>query len=135
MSDRLFVYGTLQPGATHWRLLEPFVSGSPRPASLPGVLYDTGRGYPALRLDSGSGPVVRGWVVELRAPSDAALSAMDEYEGVEYRRVRVTLSDGVDCWTYVWIAGFAGLRRLTEPWPHLRPSAGHDRGPRGTLGA
>jgi gamma-glutamylcyclotransferase (GGCT)/AIG2-like uncharacterized protein YtfP len=134
VTERLFVYGTLQPGASQWRLLEPFVAGTPRPAELPGALYDTGRGYPALELGSGSGSVVRGWVVELREPSDTALSAMDEYEASEYRRARVTLADGVECWTYVWIEGFAGLRRLTEPWPDLRRRSGHGGGGQGTLG-
>ncbi len=112
MSDRLFVYGTLKPGASAWRLLEPFTAGDPVPASLPGVLYDTGRGYPALLL-SGPGEVP-GWLVTLRSPA-AALSAMDDYEGAEYQRVRVTLADGTPCWTYVWIEATVGMRRL-EVW-------------------
>lgn len=91
MSDRLFVYGTLQPGASAWSLLSPFTVGEPRRAVLPGALYDTGRGYPAL-------------------------SAMDSYEGAEYRRVLVRLPDGTACWTYEWIDGFDGLRLLTTPW-------------------
>jgi gamma-glutamylcyclotransferase (GGCT)/AIG2-like uncharacterized protein YtfP len=110
--DRLFVYGTLKPGASAWRLLEPFTVGSPVPAALPGVLYDTGRGYPALLL-SGDG-TVSGWVVTLRSPG-TALSAMDDYEGAEYQRVLVTLADGTACWTYVWIEAAAGMRRL-EVW-------------------
>jgi gamma-glutamylcyclotransferase (GGCT)/AIG2-like uncharacterized protein YtfP len=122
MTDLLFVYGTLQPGASAWSLLSPFAMGEPRPASLPGELYDTGRGYPALRL--GDGPGVSGWVVELRAPSDAALSAMDGYEGPEYRRVRVRLPDGTECWTYEWIDGFDGLRPLVTPWPAVRSGHG-----------
>jgi gamma-glutamylcyclotransferase (GGCT)/AIG2-like uncharacterized protein YtfP len=108
VTDRLFVYGTLQPGASAWHLLEPLAAGTPRPAELPGVLYDTGRGYPALRL--GNGSAVSGWVVELRQPADTVLSIVDSYEGDEYERVMVTLADGVECWTYVWIAGFDGLR-------------------------
>ena len=110
------MYGTLQPGASHWHLLEPWVTGTPRPARLPGVLYDTGRGYPALELRA-DGPGVPGWVVALRSPSDPALAVVDSYEGPEYQRVRVTLPDGVRCWTYVWVEGFDGMRRLEEPWP------------------
>jgi gamma-glutamylcyclotransferase (GGCT)/AIG2-like uncharacterized protein YtfP len=110
--DRLFVYGTLKPGASAWPLLEPYATGS-WPATLPGVLYDTGRGYPALRL--GDGPGVAGWVVELRSPAGAALSAMDSYEGTEYQRVLVTLPDGPACWTYVWVEEIAGMTRL-EVW-------------------
>jgi gamma-glutamylcyclotransferase (GGCT)/AIG2-like uncharacterized protein YtfP len=120
--DRLFVYGTLQPGASAWHLLEPWVTGTPRPAGLPGVLYDTGCGYPALELRA-DGPAVSGWLVRLRAPSGPALAALDSYEGSEYRRVRVRLADGERCWTYVWIMGFAGLRRLGTPWP--AQGAGH----------
>jgi gamma-glutamylcyclotransferase (GGCT)/AIG2-like uncharacterized protein YtfP len=111
---RLFVYGTLQPSARAWRLLEPMVDGRPWPARTAGALYDTGLGYPALRL--GDGPGVSGWVVELRTPS-AALSAMDAYEGPEYRRVRITLPDGTMCWTYVWIGAVDGMRLLTRQWP------------------
>ncbi|HWM07110.1 MAG TPA: gamma-glutamylcyclotransferase family protein, partial [Actinophytocola sp.] len=110
--NRLFVYGTLQPGASHWPMLEPYAAAPPRRASLPGTLYDTGFGYPALRL--GTGPGVSGWVVELIAPA-ALLSIVDEYEGKEYRRVRVALGDEL-AWTYVWIDPFDGMRALTAPW-------------------
>ncbi len=110
---RLFVYGTLQPGASHWRLLEPHATGEPRRAQLPGTLYDTGLGYPALR--QGEGPGVHGWVVELATPAPA-LSIMDEYEGAEYRRVRTGLTDGTQVWTYVWVDPFDGMRVLTTPW-------------------
>jgi gamma-glutamylcyclotransferase (GGCT)/AIG2-like uncharacterized protein YtfP len=112
LTDRLFVYGTLKPGASAWRLLEPFTAGDPVPATLPGVLYDTGRGYPALLLDElGEVP---GWLVTLESPG-AALSAMDDYEGTEYQRILVTLPDGAPCWTYVWIEAIDGMRRL-EVW-------------------
>jgi len=110
---RLFVYGTLQPDASDWWRLEPHATGEPRPAALPGTLFDTGLGYPALRL--GNGPGVSGWVVDLAEPA-AALSTMDDYEGAEYRRVRVSLPGGPLCWTYVWINPTAGLRMLTGPW-------------------
>ena len=116
---RVFVYGTLQPGASDWWRLEPHASGAPRAAALPGTLFDTGLGYPALRL--GEGPGVSGWVIDL-AGSAAALSIVDEYEGVEYRRVRVALPGGELCWTYVWAGSFEGLRMLTAPWATADPS-------------
>jgi gamma-glutamylcyclotransferase (GGCT)/AIG2-like uncharacterized protein YtfP len=119
VTNRLFVYGTLQPGANAWHLLEPWATGTPRPAVVQGVLYDTGCGYPALRLGDDD-PGVPGWVIELRSPSGCALSVMDSYEGSEYRRVLVTLPDGVVCWTYVWVNGFDGMRRLSTPWPARR---------------
>jgi gamma-glutamylcyclotransferase (GGCT)/AIG2-like uncharacterized protein YtfP len=111
---RLFVYGTLAPGASHWPLLEPLTRGRPRRATLPGTLYDTGLGYPALR--PGGTAAVAGWVAELAAPAPA-LSTVDEYEGAEYRRVRVRLSDSTIAWTYAWTGTFDGLPELTVPWP------------------
>lgn len=116
---RVFVYGTLQPGASDWWRLAPHASGEPRAAALPGTLFDTGLGYPALRL--GDGPGVSGYVIDL-ARSTAALSILDEYEGAEYRRVRVALPGGELCWTYVWAGSFEGLRMLTAPWATADPS-------------
>ncbi|HEX2132109.1 MAG TPA: gamma-glutamylcyclotransferase family protein [Actinophytocola sp.] len=109
---RVFVYGTLQPGASHWPMLARY-AGAPRRATLGGTLFDTGLGYPALRL--GAGPGVSGWVVELTAPA-AALSTLDEYEGREYRRTRVVLDDDTVAWTYVWVDPFDGMSALTTPW-------------------
>lgn len=111
--DRLFVYGTLQPGASAWRLLEPLVTGRPRQVTLPGTLLDTGHGYPAML--PGRGPGVPGWLVRLADPG-VALSTMDDYEGAEYRRVRRTAPDRKWCWTYHWGGRSTGLRRLTH-WP------------------
>jgi gamma-glutamylcyclotransferase (GGCT)/AIG2-like uncharacterized protein YtfP len=99
---RLFVYGTLRPDASHWRMLEPHVAGEPRPARLRGRLFDTGFGYPALRL--GDGPGVPGWTVELGRPA-AALSTVDKYEREVYQRVRVALDGGAQAWVYAWVGG------------------------------
>jgi gamma-glutamylcyclotransferase (GGCT)/AIG2-like uncharacterized protein YtfP len=99
---RLFVYGTLRPDASHWSMLEPHVTGEPRRARLRGTLFDTGFGYPGLRL--GAGPWVPGWALELAAPA-AVLSTVDEYEGVRYQRVRVTLDGGTQAWVYAWVGG------------------------------
>lgn len=116
---RVFVYGTLQPDASDWWRLEPYATGNPRAAALPGTLFDTGLGYPALRL--GDGPGVSGWVVDLAEPAKA-LSIVDEYEGGEYSRVRVVLPGGRLCWTYVWTGPITGLRMLTAPWGTADPS-------------
>ncbi|MEU5694880.1 gamma-glutamylcyclotransferase family protein [Actinosynnema sp. NPDC020468] len=115
--DRLFVYGTLQPGLSAWDVVAPFVVDEPTAARLPGLLLDSGRGYPALR--PGTGPGVPGHVLRLESPEDA-LPVLDEYEGDEYRRVRVTLPDGRVCWTYLWTAAVEGLAVLPDGWaePH-----------------
>ncbi|MGW4115547.1 gamma-glutamylcyclotransferase [Actinosynnema sp. NPDC004786] len=128
--DRLFVYGTLRPGSTAWPLVAPFVVGAPEPARLPGALHDTGRGYPALRpAPETSGPnasrhpfgqaAVPGHVLRLERPEEA-LPALDEYEGDEYRRVRVALPDGRMCWTYLWTAPVAGMPLLPDGWVENR---------------
>jgi gamma-glutamylcyclotransferase (GGCT)/AIG2-like uncharacterized protein YtfP len=116
---RLFVYGTLQPHTSDWWRLEPHAT-STYEARIPGALFDTGLGYPGLRLDN-EGPGVSGWVVELAEPA-RALSELDEYEGTEYRRTRVVLPGGLLCWTYVWVKPIEGLRKLTAPWGDVDPS-------------
>lgn len=110
---RVFVYGTLTPAASHWHLLAEHATGTPRPADLPGRLYDTGRGYPALL--PGGPDLVSGWLVDLAA-AEPALAVLDEYEGVEYRRIRTATADGTPCWTYVWTDPVDGLRVLSAPW-------------------
>jgi gamma-glutamylcyclotransferase (GGCT)/AIG2-like uncharacterized protein YtfP len=95
---RVFVYGTLKPGASAWELVEPWVDGDPCPGHVRGTVFDTGFGYPGLLPGDGT---VSGWVLPLRP---GALPTLDAYEGAEYRRVRISLSDGQICWTYRWIA-------------------------------
>lgn len=111
--EQVFVYGTLQPTGTTWDIAAPWSVGEPVKAELTGTLYDTGLGWPALRL-TGADPVP-GFLVTLRSPS-AAFAVLDEYEGSEYRRVRVVLADGTPCWTYEWIAPVEGLPTLPRGW-------------------
>lgn len=121
----LFTYGLLMPGQPSWRLVAPHAAGAPRHASLPGTLYDTGLGYPAL---VGADPAavagtVPGVVIALRDPA-ALLPTLDAYEGTDYRRVRRALPDGTACWVYLWTAPTAGLHRLPDGWPaDRRPKA------------
>jgi gamma-glutamylcyclotransferase (GGCT)/AIG2-like uncharacterized protein YtfP len=110
---RVFVYGTLQPGHEAWHLLEPMVTGRPRRAAIRGTLYDTGMGYPALRLD-GEDPIP-GWVLPIRSPA-RTLSTLDKYEGPDYRRIRVVLADGQVCWAYVWTEPTQGMAVLPAGW-------------------
>nr|WP_246326274.1 gamma-glutamylcyclotransferase family protein [Actinomycetospora corticicola] len=84
--DRVFVYGTLQPGASAWWRLAPAARGS-APAVGTGQVYDTGRGYPALVAGPGT---ARGHVVTLADPA-RDLPALDAYEGPDYRRERVVV--------------------------------------------
>ncbi|GLZ50476.1 gamma-glutamylcyclotransferase [Actinomycetospora sp. NBRC 106378] len=84
--DRVFVYGTLQPGASAWWRLAPAARAS-TPAVGTGQVYDTGLGYPALVAGPGT---VHGHVVTLTDPA-RALPALDAYEGPDYRRERVVV--------------------------------------------
>ncbi|MCE0766721.1 gamma-glutamylcyclotransferase [Pseudonocardia kujensis] len=113
---RLFVYGTLQPGARSWHLLAGAAAGPAEPVTVPGTLLDTGLGYPAMLRDAGRG--VPGHLVPLRDPA-ALLPRLDRFEGPGYVRVRVATPDGRSCWTYVWTAPTHGFRPV-ERWsaPH-----------------
>jgi gamma-glutamylcyclotransferase (GGCT)/AIG2-like uncharacterized protein YtfP len=110
---RVFVYGTLQPGDEAWQVIEPMVTGRPRPAVARGTLYDTGMGYPALTLDGDD--VVPGWVLPIRSPH-STMSTLDKYEGPDYRRTRIVLADGHVCWTYVWTEPVTGMPVLASGW-------------------
>ena len=102
---RLFVYGTLAPGSSAADVLERWIVGEPVPDAVPGVLYDTTRGYPGATFEPDAPTVVHGVVVDLdpfRAPD--ALDALDRYEGHEYARVVVRTAAGLEAQTYAWVA-------------------------------
>lgn len=112
----LFAYGLLQPGQPSWALVGPHATGPATPATVPGTVLDTGRGYPAWLPDGhGSTP---GAVIPLRDPA-ALWPALDDYEGPDYQRVRV-VAGGVVCWAYAWTAPAAGFRKLHHGWPNAR---------------
>ena len=104
--QRLFVYGSLQPGGTNAHELES-VEGTWSPGVVSGRLmaagWGAGIGYPGLILDEG-GEDVPGFVLE-----SAALATewprLDAFEGDEYARVeaRVRLASGgaVEAFVYV----------------------------------
>jgi gamma-glutamylcyclotransferase (GGCT)/AIG2-like uncharacterized protein YtfP len=93
--------------------------GRAGPCRVPGVLYDTGEGYPA--LTRGVGEVVG----ELWGPAgggepDATLGAdvlrqLDAFEGAEYRREAASCLEpaGVAAWVYVWDRPVDGLVLIT----------------------
>ncbi len=112
----VFVYGTLMPGERRWAALEPFASRW-EPATAVGRLWDTGRGYPAIRFDAGA-RAVPGFVVSVDAERLAeAIAVLDaiEGEGVLYRRVEVTTSRG-PALSYEWLGPTDGLVPLPEGW-------------------
>jgi gamma-glutamylcyclotransferase (GGCT)/AIG2-like uncharacterized protein YtfP len=117
----LFGYGLLQPGRSGWPLVAPHAAGPGRPARARGSRYDTGLGWPAMLL--GTDPHVPGTVTPLLDPA-RLLPKLDEYEGADYRRVRLTLpadgsgdnpGDAAVTWAYVWIGDRSRLRRTDPP--------------------
>ncbi len=95
--DRLFVYGSLQPGGPNEHVLAK-LDGRWRPASIRGILREAGwgaaMGYPGLILDD-QGDEVQGQVFE-SADLAEFWPELDAFEGAEYERVAVEarLGDG-----------------------------------------
>jgi len=86
--ERLFVYGSLQPGRANEHVLAA-LEGDWQPATVRGRLVEAGwgaaMGYPALVLDE-AGVEVHGYLfasVELAGQWDE----LDRFEGAEYERV------------------------------------------------
>jgi gamma-glutamylcyclotransferase (GGCT)/AIG2-like uncharacterized protein YtfP len=109
----LFVYGTLMPGRLRWPLIAADVVGR-RPSAIPGTLYDTGHGYPALVV--GGGRRVPGWLLELSERAPTVLEELDLVEGPHYRRTDVTTVDGTRALTYAYIGDPTGFTVLDGPW-------------------
>jgi hypothetical protein len=86
-------------------VLERWTIG-PAPAdAVLGLLYDTTRGYPAATFTPDALTVVHGVVVELDpARAEAALAALDRYEGREYVRIVVRTARGIEAQAYAWTA-------------------------------
>jgi gamma-glutamylcyclotransferase (GGCT)/AIG2-like uncharacterized protein YtfP len=116
---RLFVYGTLMPDGGAWEVLAPWTVGDAVIDAVPGVLYDTGRGYPAATFAADAAALVHGVVVRLDpGRATAALAALDRYEAEEYERVTVCTRAGVEVTTYAWVAPLDRCRAVSGGrWP------------------
>ncbi len=115
----LFVYGTLQPGESRWYELAKFVVDEGVRTTVPGMVYDTGLGYPAAKFtDAADGDVIQGRVYEFdEAQIAAALTRLDEVEGAVrglYQRVVVRTAAGPAAWAYECGDDTLLVRRLPD---------------------
>ncbi|MDQ6726067.1 MAG: gamma-glutamylcyclotransferase [Actinomycetota bacterium] len=121
MVGSVFVYGTLMPGGPLWPAMEPYAA-SWRPAAAAGRMWDTGRGYPAVRFLA-AGNLVPGVLVDiipgLLAEATFALDRIEE-EGVLYRRVEIVTSAG-PAMAYEWLGPTDAMAPLTGGWPKAGP--------------
>jgi gamma-glutamylcyclotransferase (GGCT)/AIG2-like uncharacterized protein YtfP len=108
----LFVYGTLRPGESRWRHLQPYVVDDGFVDAAVGRLYDTGQGYPAAMFgehDTAGPTVIRGHTFGLLENSLAqALDHLDAVEGAVrglYRRIVVSTTAGVQAFAYEYGGG------------------------------
>jgi gamma-glutamylcyclotransferase (GGCT)/AIG2-like uncharacterized protein YtfP len=124
-SDRaahLFVYGTLRPGESRWRHLQPYVVDEGFADAATGRLFDTGQGYPAALFGPDhvvEAPVIHDQVVHdqvihghtfglLEASLGQALDHLDAVEGAVrglYRRIVVQTAAGVRAFAYEYGGG------------------------------
>ena len=104
--QRLFIYGSLQPGGPNEHLLTA-IGGEWEPAFVTGKLVGRGwgatMGYPGLVLDA-AGTKVHGQVFS-SSKLNASWDYLDEFEGDEYNRVitEVTLDSGERVQAYVYV--------------------------------
>lgn len=103
--ERLFVYGTLQPGGPNEHVLAA-IGGEWTPAVVKGTLmkagWGAGMGYPGLILDE-HGTDIYGYVFSSPRLSPQ-WTDLDDFEGIEYQRtlVPVILESGQQVQAYVY---------------------------------
>ncbi|MEO0887231.1 MAG: gamma-glutamylcyclotransferase family protein [Cyanobacteria bacterium J06648_10] len=103
--ERLFVYGTLQPGGPNEHVLTD-IGGTWEPGVIKGNLVKVGwgaeMGYPGLVIDE-EGDEISGYVF-VSSNLGASWADLDAFEGDEYERVMttVTLQNGERVEAYVY---------------------------------
>lgn len=104
--EKLFVYGSLQPGGPNHHVLTA-IGGEWEPASIRGTLiqagWGAGMGYPALVVNE-NGHDIAGHVFT-SANLSTAWASLDGFEGEEYKRILapVMLSSGQQIQAYVYV--------------------------------
>ena len=108
--ERVFVYGTLRRGGSnHFRMAEAdFISA----ATLRGRLYRIDW-YPGVVLDA-TGDEIQGEIYDV---SPEQLDELDEFEGMEYRRIRAVVKtpngETYPAWIWEWLMPVDEAQRIT----------------------
>ena len=116
--ERLFVYGTLQPGGPNEHVLTA-IGGKWEPAAIRGNLTEAGwgasMGYPGLVIDE-NGNDIHGHVFASSNLSNQ-WAYLDEFEGEEYERIAtsVTLLNGEHVQAHVYVLGTAAIKEVSLP--------------------
>ena len=104
--ERLFIYGSLQPGGPNAHVIDA-IGGDWEPATVRGKLVQRGWaaeiGYPGLVLDDKEGEIA-GYIFTSTNLS-TKWAELDDFEGAEYERIvtRVTLSGGERVRAHVYV--------------------------------
>lgn len=113
MSTKLFVYGSLKRNESAHSFLEHYGASFVKEAFTKSKyhLYQISW-FPGMVIDElMAGKGVYGEVFEV---SDACLERLDQYEGSPdlFRRETITLEDGSEAVTYIYVQPFSGKERI-----------------------
>lgn len=106
----LFLYGTLRAGEVRHGWIRRARPRCTLPAQASGQLLDLGQ-FPAMIEGNGR---VTGEAVGFESLAEL-LPVLDEVEGSRFRRTQIvveTASGPLKVWTYLWIGGRGGARRI-----------------------
>lgn len=99
----IFVYGTLMPGFSNYRVYLEGKTEKELPATAKGKMYDVGS-FPAV-VDGDRN--VKGYLIYIKSNCEKILKSLDELEGCLYTRniVEVSLENGETefAWIYRWV--------------------------------
>jgi gamma-glutamylcyclotransferase (GGCT)/AIG2-like uncharacterized protein YtfP len=107
VKDFIFVYGLFRDQSKS--ILGEDATHCGR-ATVNGSLWKVNDFYPGFKKSIFRSYKVYGDIYFFRSD---LLDQMDEYEGDEYRRIRIKTSAGIKCWIYEWKSNVDGLKEIT----------------------